>query len=554
VTEKESIPIGDYVSTLTLEQFIYLFVMVEDKRLKKAVKCHLYPAQLKIVRKIDWCIKNKRPFAEIFWACKARQIGFSSIFAMYFVWKLIQGKRYLGLVISGTRFKSEEFTSDRIVYMLNNLVKRIIIPIEKSKTGKEETLDFVWPWDPKNATTSEVVIGEARLKSLAASKDSSQSFSADDIMIDEMSHDNLAYVGATVFQSCKDAIFKSQGFMFCLSTFNVGTFFNNYSKEIIDGRVPDVHFFFADAFSDPQYTREDYNRDLAQAADEYLFKQQRPLTPEDAFLARSGLIFPTFDDRPIVNGARNKKTHVKTFFPRFDLGYQHLLGYDPGYSHESVLLFALYDPVKDHMYIYDELVWIGDPISDRIKEANDRLEYWRNWCFNNTISEYSPYHAIADTSINREGKTEWRLWDEGGITFVNAIKEDRDGSRVLLQNRFHLNNITIHDSCVTTIRQVKNLRWKPGVQIRGVMIKKDVVQEYENDAYDVLRYLENYIDKNVKISSSSIMKSEKDLEAYSKEKQDFLKDSKNNVLAKKEGLSHTGRRPKVLNEKSWEML
>jgi hypothetical protein len=268
-----------------------------------------------------------------------------------------------------------------------------------------------------------------------------------------------------------------------ISTAKFGSWFNEMTKKVMAGELPDFSFMFLPDDTHPDRTPEWRARERKNWPHESLFLQEHPMKPEDCFASREGAVFPQFDPKP---GGR----HVNEFVPNWS--YKYVIGYDHGRQHPAVLLLMLYSRYDNHLYVFDELFCRGMELPQVGYAIREKLNWWKT-----NHDAPPPQLKIADSAcFAKDGRrtVAESLKGETGIAFKPAIKHEIMVRLDRLSIRFSQGLITIHPRCQNTIRQIAELRWKND----PTESKKEVPEDTEDDAIDVLGYTESELNSTVK--------------------------------------------------------
>lgn len=486
----------------SLKDFINEWLYIFNPSSHEFEKWICWEEQAKLCDELE---RSKDIGKSLFILLKARRVGGSQIVAAYIVWKLLQGDRYTALVISQTEREAKYF------------IKTIIGPILEHLPKVE---GITWP---KFNIKSEIIEMEdgSSVEALPSSPDAGRGRTYNLVVMDEAAAGNFMFHADENYQSVKHTVESAKGMMIVISTAKNGTWFNQIAKDTINGDVKNAGWFFIGWKGVPSRNKKWYEQEQSAASSDFSHRQEMPERWEDCFISRSGLVFPDF------NPTSGEDSHVKPFVPEWN--QKLIVGFDDGFNDDSpaVFLITLYDKFADHLYVLDEIFWRKTDRSIIGKQMRQRLNEWQMDAEDRQgISRFRISKAVADTVINRENRGIWEILKKhANIDFGGAKKQDLLGSLALLSTRVKQGKITIHPRCKETIRQVAGLVWKTIRSGRGTITAKDQPVDIDDDAVDVIRYIEREL-QAVKQSRENVG----EFVPYSRKASDFKKKMKARVL------------------------
>jgi intein/homing endonuclease len=201
--------------------------------------------------------------------------------------------------------------------------------------------------------------------------------------------------------------------------------------------------------------------------------------PEDTFLTREGLVFPSFKARNTVLPA-----HLDGGL-RWNSGDEFWLFYDHGRtkSHPALCWFIHYRPTLDHAHCFDEVYADEDPeLPEVAASIMEKLEYW--WR-EGAIGLTGAVGDVTGKEFSRRQQLTRSiaecLEEEMGIHWDPAFKHDFEGSLELARTRVFHGRFTIDPKrCASSIKQLTEHKFKDGT---------DRPSETMDESTDVLRYL-----------------------------------------------------------------
>lgn len=421
-----------------VENFLYMF----DFYTGTYGPVRLWPEQ----RKLAHMLETERKF---FWA-KARQVGGSALAGMYCAYVAITEPKSNITVVSISEPEAIVFFRERVLPVLDNLPR-----VEGLNWPKYTTTSMSAKFDNGSiieCLTTNDNSGRGRTNRLSIIDEAGA--------IDRMDR---------VWRSQKGTIEKHpKGQIIVISNSSPGSWFNQFYRKLMDGKVKGIARYFLSAWADPARDQKWYQEEITQYVSETDFYLEYPLTEDHLFLQKDGLVYPTFN--PKEGGE-----HVAHFEPNWMQYYMY--GYDDGFVHYAVFLQVLYDAVADHIWVLDELYLTGKDTSQVGTSINEKVKFWLD-----RGAPTTPWKKIADTAIfaQKGQKTVAEiLRSVTGISFSKSLKFDEEGSTQTLRMRFTKNQITIHPRCFNLIRQLKDARYDD----------KGKARDADNDGIDVLRYL-----------------------------------------------------------------
>lgn len=165
-------------------------------------------------------------------------------------------------------------------------------------------------------------------------------------------------------------------------------------------------------------------------------------------------------------------------------GWRVIGGSDFGIRDETVLLLAAIDPNEGVCYLYEEYYKNGLPVPKHAENMNKMLE---------PLPYGSLMKLMADPSGKRKGMNDMRsLFDhyrEYGIFFTDGNNRI-DAGIAKVNAYFSLGRLKIFKTCVNTIREGINYKYKPQELAAEKNLDEKPIDK-DNHAMDSLRYLVN---------------------------------------------------------------
>lgn len=462
-----------WIRSMTFLQFCMFCAMLWDDKKKRFTKWHFW----KGARGFPGQAEAAQAFEDyaIVWVLKARQLGVSELCALYAIYVCLTEDKAEVIIISKKKPDAVYFLKRRLVYKL-----KAAFALEMSP-GKK----FPWPEYVDNSDTGKVLFPETGSWIEAASSDNEEvrSRSPRLVIFDEIR--SFSNANAEELWSAIMPVLEANeaAQTLCVSTAKFGTWFNATTKEILAGTMSGIKLLFMPDDTNPKRTMAWRAIESKNWRDKTMFLREHPLKVEDCFISREGAVFSTFDPK---EGGR----HVNPV--RLDWNRKFIIGYDHGRIHPAVLLLMLYDPYENHIYIFDEVFCRGMDLPEISFEIKTKLNFYRK-----EHGAPDPLIKIADKAcFNKDGRRSVAeiLRDHTGIRFKESKKHDLVSSIDRVATRFSNNLITIDPRCVNTRRQVAELSWK----YEAGESKREVPMDIEDDAPDVIRYVDAELNVGVK--------------------------------------------------------
>lgn len=421
--------------------------------------------------------------AKIAWVLKARQLGLSEEAAEYAFYVAVTEPKSEIIIISKQLNDAKYFLKKRFLPKVQAAYALELAP------GKR----FPWPRCVDNSDTGKILFDNGSWVE-AVSSDNSQVRSRTPrlVIFDEVrefSPKDAVELMSAILPAIQN---NAAAQLICISTAKYASWWNEETKEIMAGRRPDYTFLFIPADTNPDRTPTWFVNERKNWSSLSLFSQEYPIRPEDCFVAREGAVFPAFDPNPPkeVDGKEVGGRHVHDFEPSW--AHQYIIGYDHGRQHPAVLLLCVYSRHDNHLYVFDELFCRGMELPDIAYAIRLKMNYWKD-----KFGAPPPQVRLADSAcFAKDGRrtVAEMLRELAGIHFRAAIKHDILTRLDRLNVRFSQNLITIHPRCVETRRQIQYLRWKHD----PTESKKEMPEDIEDDAVDVLGYIDSELNASVK--------------------------------------------------------
>lgn len=433
-----------WLKALSLKDFVSAFGFTRDPASGDIVKFKPWEKQLEF---LDW-LDNLTDTGILL---KSRQAGGSTMSAFFAIKTAFETPNAEILVLSKDEDASKYFLGKRVMDAFENL---------------PQIKGLSWPQITNRNLSLVQFSNGSKIISVPATAIGAAGITAKLVIFDEVALVDLnaaARGGAKeVFATVRPVVQKAGGRILMLSTARPASYFNELCQEILAGERKMPLFFFP-ASADPTLTPEVF----AQLKEEYSpieFKREYPLTPEDAFLANTGLVFKSFGER-----------HIQEV--DYTDAWDTLVVYDHGYRHPAVALVFKFDWRKDVLFVWKELVWKetqAEEVAKQLRILKSKLPETTKWIADAAIfSQTGHRESIAD------------VFTKCGIPFRPSYKhrglDPFDGSIAHVGFRFTRDKILIHPSCTHLIWELRNWRWKA----KGT---RDVPEDTGDDAIDCLRY------------------------------------------------------------------
>ena len=411
------------------------------------------------------------------WLLKARQKGGSEMAAFVQFKECVTKEKFETGIITKKLPDAKYFLKRRLLTQMKSAYDLEYEP------GKR----FPWPKFTDNSDTGRVVWENGSMAdAFSSDNEEARSRSTNLLVFDEIRTYSTA--NAEELWSAITPLVDAQPNrrLIALSSAKFGSWANDMTKAIMDGEIEGIRFLFMPADIDPAHLAE---RKLAmkRSKNPSLFLQENPLEPEDCFKGREGAVFRNFDSS---YDEENGGTHVNNV--ELNWGYQYCIGYDHGKTHPAVLLLCLYNRYTNHLYIFDEVFCRGKDLPEVAFLIREKLNFYKR-----ERGSGDPNVKIADTACfaqdGRKSVAE-SLRDLTGIVFRKSYKYDKIGSLDRIITRFANKTITFDPRCVQTIKQFEELMWKR----QAGESKKEEPVDIEDDAVDVVRYLDAELASSVK--------------------------------------------------------
>lgn len=474
MTEKRTLPVkfSEWIGAMSLLQFHLFCGMLWDSRDRKFRKWDYWPGKRGYGGQAEVAEEFER--AKIMWVLKARQLGLSEMAGEY------------AFKVAVTEPKAEVLVISKQLQDAKYLLKRRILPKIQAAYNLEmaEGRKFPWPKYIDNTDTGRIVWENGSvIEAVSSDNEQVRSRSPRLVIFDEVrsfAPKDAIELMASILPAIQN---NDEAQALIISTARFGSWFNEMTKRVMAGELPDFSFMFLPDDTHPDRTPEWRARERKNWPHESMFLQEHPMQPEDCFVSREGAVFPQFDPKP---GGR----HVNAFEPNWS--YKFVIGYDHGRQHPAVLLLMLYSRYDNHLYVLDELFCRGMELPQVGYAMREKLNFWKK-----EREAPDPQMKIADSAcFAKDGRrtVAEMLKDVTGIAFKPAIKHDIMVRIDRLAIRFSQSLITIHPRCQNTIRQVAELRWKND----PTESKKEAPEDIEDDAVDVLGYADSELNSSIK--------------------------------------------------------
>lgn len=477
-----------WLASLSLSAFINLFLHIKFRG--QVIKWKLFPLQRTMCEALTAAAAIRE---SVFWLLKARQVGGTEIIAAWCIFKCMAFPGYSILVLSKTGGDARKFIQKKLLPMLVRLYKY--------------AQHLPWPSYTSNQNVVRFSNGSS-IESLNSANHAGRGETVDAVVLDEAAAGEFKHHAEDIFQSVEGTTEHGRdAFMIVMSTSAPGTWFNRKTEEFYTRPVEGVTFFFLSMavfpWRDPKTPegKAFWKKKVAKHG-EVGARQEYPSTPEDAFLSKTGYVFPNWE--------KPKGRHVKRM--PLDWTWLYLTIYDHGRTkeHPAALLHLLYNPRTDHLHQFAEQIWEGEGLD----VITSDMVAWREEQVKALAKQgvaMPKARAIADTAITA---------DDGRQTirdiiykktkklyyFSGAKKHDEKLSLDWLIARINENRYTVDPDCVFTINQVSHLLWDDKKSRYGKPV------DLNNDTVDDLRYACAEIEEKLK----RLPKKEEPIPAYSR--------------------------------------
>jgi len=442
--EETQISIETYLREMELTQFILLFCNTYDYDVEEWCPIVLWPKQIELCELLEGIRK-------LFWP-KARQVGGSMVAGCLAAKVAISEPNSDIYIISKTEPDAQYFLKDKVKSILEHLPQVDGIDWPKFTPFKDR-IEF------SNGST---------ITSLTSAEDAGRGRSSVRLFI--MDEAGAIEHAREIWKGASPAIEKHpRGQMIVISNSKSGSWFNVMLKKIDEGETDGIDLFFMSSWTDPARNEAWKSVAITQYDNEIDFYTEYPEKVEHMFLKREGSAYPTFKSKE--GGA-----HVNSFEPDFE-HYNLIFGYDHGFEHYAVFLLMVWDKYNDHLYVFDEVFFHQQGITEISTGMLNKIEHWER-----DRMPVKSWLNIADSAIFSKHGTKpvaELIHTYTGLHFSKSLKFNEASSTDMLRSRFTLNKITIHPRCYNTIRQIRDLMYN----------KNGKIKDKDNDSVDVLRYI-----------------------------------------------------------------
>jgi Phage terminase large subunit (GpA) len=462
----DRVPLATFLQGLTLSAFINLFLHIRFRG--KVEKWTLYPLQRQLCDALDAAAAVRET---LFWLLKARQVGGTEIIAAWCVLKCLANPGYSILVLSKNGGAARKFVSKKLLPMLDRLYKYA------------PNL----PWPTYHITLNTVTFSNGSvIEAINSANHAGRGDVADAVVMDEAGHGEFEHHAEDIVQSVQGTTeHGSSAFMVVMGTSAPGTWFNARSEDYYQATAkgqatPGIYFFFLSMAVFPWRVKGTPEGDAFWARrvvrlGEVGARQEYPENPADAFMSKSGYVFPQFE--------RPKGRHVRRI--PIDWSWSFMLTYDHGRTHDhpAYLGFFLYQAYRDFLFQFDELFWEdGQGIEEICKDINEKLAALKQVY----PKMPRPRRLVADTAITNDidGRQTIRdlIYARTKLMFQGAHKHDEKVSLDWTIARVNENRLVIDPDCTYAIDKISHLLWDKKKSRYGKPVDLGV------DPIDVLRY------------------------------------------------------------------
>jgi hypothetical protein len=473
-TPEERVVFSSWLQQLALSAFINLFLHIKFRG--RVIKWTLFPLQKAMCQALDKAASVRE---SVFWLLKARQVGGTEMIAAWCLFMCLSRPGYTILVLSKTGGAAQDFIEEKLLPMLQRLY--------------EYAPHLPWPSFTRTKNLIRFSNG-SRIEAINSANHAGRGKTVDAVVMDEAGAGEFEHHAEDIYQSVQGTTeHGSSAFMVVMGTSAPGTWFNNQSEKFYLRPALGVNFFFLSMAVFPwRDTRTPegkawWAKRVGQLG-EVGARQEYPQTPEDAFLSKSGFVFPQFENP--------KGRHVKRL--PLDWTWLYLTIYDHGRTteHPAALLHLLYNPRIDHLHQFHEQIWEGEGLETITK---DMVDYRRELVASEQKRGLAvpKARALADTAITADdGRQTIRdiIYKKTGklYYFQGAKKHDEKLSLDFLIARINENKYTVDPDCPYTINQISHLLWDTKKSRYGKAV------DLNNDCIDDLRYACAEIEEKLK--------------------------------------------------------
>lgn len=332
------------------ERFCATFVKLMDKRSGKAIPFVLWPDQRELAGRLiagEWLL-----------IVKARQLGVTTLVCAFAFWKLTYMPMFTVCVINQSKEYAIEFVDEKLRYMWENMPDYFRLALVTD-------------------TKTSMVFGErhrSKITAFAGTDKAARSTTANLHLMDEAAYCERM---RECLKAGEPTLEKTGGQSVLLSTSAgpTGEFFRRY--KLAKGGRGRHRLAFLGWSADPGRTKAWYDEEASNHEDDPNYMHQEyPSTPDEAFLASGGRIYPGFKDLAFPNGHKMMIPPEKLLdeWPRYR-------GMDLGETHSAfVCLWCVVIPSERRRLTYDPscvnferemLGYSRKEGTDKIIKAND---------------------------------------------------------------------------------------------------------------------------------------------------------------------------------------
>ncbi len=469
--------ITQLISSMTFLQFVELFGTMWIKKTNRFEKWDLWPGTTR-----DGVYYLGQPEMlksyeenEITWVAKARQLGGSEGVALYAIYLCLKNPNSLVTVFSKDFPASEAFLMERVKMKLDGM---LMMNDPLGKPWPFADASGTLPWRTKLDGNC-VIDGSVKfyngssIEAFSSENTGPISRSPRLVILDEAR--TYPKADAEEIWSGILGALNPPMQVVVISTGKGGTWFNDMTLDIDDGKMPGMDVLFLPDDIRPGHNDEWRVKRLTRLKGNVAkLKREHPLVLKDIYSTSEGMVIGSWD----------KDVHTGEMDLTWGPGDEYLIVYDHGHTmkHPAVAIFCRYNRYDNFLYVFDEVFERGMEIVDIGAAIKKKHEFY-------TRMGAPRVTAIADTAMWSDlgmKSVATLLMEESGIDFVKAFKHEKAHSLDMLQSRFFHKNILISTSCQGGIKQLSGWLYKEG---------KDVPVEIEDDFADTLRYAESHIEK-----------------------------------------------------------
>lgn len=389
---------------------------------------------------------------------KARKLGFSSLMLGIAMVKFLFGRNEKAVSMSFDQSASSRQLLRAKTFLKSFEYKNNTKLQLKYNSKNEMALECQ---DEQGSYTNTLIVGTARSTSFGRGDDITF------LHLTEVSQNNNLH---QLLASVGEAL--TEGAMLTLETTANGYGeFKDFWDDSVKGLTGFKPFFYPASW---EYSPEYLERRRQKL--QWLFPQEYPMTPQEAFIKLGGKVYTEFQS----------EKYVEVFDLDPNQKYTALLGMDFAVRGWTAVVPVFVD-TKEDIWIPDCYKVLGKTAEQHFPDIQKMLEKYHKF------SGYMGYADPAGWAKNQQkGDMLWSLADEYlelGLNIVPANNEVTAGINYVKQ-LFSKGKIHIHQRCTDLIEELMQYQWKPlsSVQV-GKMEDPEKVKKVNDHLLDALRYV-----------------------------------------------------------------